>query len=480
MGDSKVGRHLSQLIQSRYKIIYIRSKEEMRVIQALKWISLSNGYDLFQWDCSRGLLDAHSMQQVKTASSEVNEIPAAMLGHIIEHAKNDNKKLREKKPAGAGHIYMLLDFHPFIREDPEAQRKMKEFFNISSVCCIVLISPVFECPDTLEKEFTLIDFPYPSKNELKNALSKIKKEIPANYPKAVKFAEENEDELLSAAAGLTVVEAENAYALSLIKTKNFDIPTITEEKQQIIRKSGILEFRTPKFSFDDVGGLDTLKIWLDHRKLAFSSDAHEFGLSSPKGALFVGIPGTGKSMTCDALASLWQMALLRLDMGAVFSPHVGESEGNMREVIHTAESIAPCIIGTSEVCIKGLGIVPIQFVWDERLQNNQKMIKKNNESLWIFDPPLQILGYKEDKIGWINMHALVRRLSHNRLRITTDDGRIIEVTEDHQILTEDGVWKKAKDLNEKDSIITVDDEIIQVVVAEDNDENPVFDLRKQI
>lgn len=354
MGDGKIGRHLAQLIKSRYKIIYVRSKEEMRVVQALQWIALSEGYDLFQWDCSRGMLESHSMQQVKSGSSEVHENPSAALGHVIEHAKNDNQKLREKKSIGNGHIYMFLDFHPFLRDNPEIQRKIKEFFNISSVCCLILISPVFECPDTLEKEFTLCDFPLPSKLELKNALSKIKKEIPANYPKAVKFADENEEELLNAAAGLTVVEAENAYALSLVKNKNFDIPTISDEKRQIIQKTGILEFRNPKFSFNDVGGLETLKLWLDRRRLAFREDAHGFGLSAPKGALLVGVPGTGKSMTCDALAAHWQMPLLRLDMGAVFSPHVGESEKNMRQIIQTAESIAPAILWIDEI-EKGIG-----------------------------------------------------------------------------------------------------------------------------
>ncbi len=63
---------------------------------------------------------------------------------------------------------------------------------------------------------------------------------------------------------------------------------------------------------------------------------------------------TGKSLTCDALADYWEMPLLRLDMGAVFSAHIGESEGNMRKVIKTAEAVAPCILWIDEV-EKGLG-----------------------------------------------------------------------------------------------------------------------------
>lgn len=332
----------------------MRSHEEQRVAQCFKWMSKAEGFDLFQWDCSRGLLDSHTMQQVKSGSSEVHEDPNAVLGHIIEQAKNDNQDLAEEKLASEGHIYMLLDFHPFLTENPEIWRKFKEFCQISSVCCIVIVSPVFECPDTLDKEFTLVEFPYPAKAEIKSALSRIKQEIPASYPKALKYVNEHEDELLDAASGLTLVEAENAYALTLVKNRTFDIPTVLDEKKQIISKTGILEFREPKFSFDDVGGLETLKDWLHLRKTAFSPEARTFGLPAPKGVLLIGIPGTGKSMSCDALSSCWQMPLLRLDMGAVFSPHVGESEQNMRQVIQVAESIAPCLLWIDEI-EKGLG-----------------------------------------------------------------------------------------------------------------------------
>lgn len=354
MGDGVVAKHLCHLVKSRYKIIYIRSQEEMRVLQCLQWLSLAEGYDLYQWDCSRGLLETHTMQPVKSDSNEVNENPSALLGHIIEHAKNDNKILGDNPDkAGKGHIYTLLDFHHFL-EAPDLQRQFKEFFGIASVCHIVIISPVFQCPPTLNKEFTLIDFPLPSRSEIRDALEKIKHEVPANYPKAVKYAIDHEEELLDAAAGLTVTEAENAYALSLVKTKNFDIKTIIEEKKQIISKTGILEFREPKFTFDDIGGLEALKVWLDRRKTAFSQESKEFGLEIPKGVLLAGIPGTGKSLICDALAARWQMPLLRLDIGAIFSSHVGESEANVRLVLQTSSAIAPAILWIDEI-EKGLG-----------------------------------------------------------------------------------------------------------------------------
>lgn len=302
------------------------------------------------------MLDSHSLKQVSSPNNEIHVDPLAAMSHIIDAAKNDNEQMKDEHLTSEGHIFALLDFHLFLRGDgdPPLQRKFKEFFEMSSVCCIVVIAPVFECPAALEKEFTVIDFPYPSKAELQSSLNKIKKEIPSNYPKAIKFADFHEEELIQAATGLTIVEAENAYALSLVKKKTFDIPTILKEKRQIIQKSGILEYKEPKFSFDDIGGLNTLKQWLQTRRLAFSEDAKNFGLLSPKGVLLMGIPGTGKSMTCDALASYWQMPLLRLDIGAIFGSRVGQSEGNMRRVIQIAEAISPCILWIDEI-EKGIG-----------------------------------------------------------------------------------------------------------------------------
>ena len=314
---------------------------------------------MFQWDCDRGLLDGLSQKAVKGAANEIHDSPEAILSHILSQAMDDNGRIaKDEKISDEGHLFMLLDFHLFFEGSDagsaELQRKFKRFSEITSVCCIIIIAPVFNCPASLEKEFTLVDFPFPSKDELAVTLDKIKAEITMNFPKAQKSIDSRYEDLLHAARGLTLVEAENAYALSLIKTRDFDIPTILGEKKQLIRKSGILEFRDSRFTFDDVGGLDCLRDWLETRKLAFTSDARAYGLPAPKGVLLIGIPGTGKSMSCDAVASLWEMPLLKLDMGAVFSAHVGESEQNMRRVIQTSEAVAPCVLWIDEI-EKGIG-----------------------------------------------------------------------------------------------------------------------------
>ena len=100
---------------------------------------------------------------------------------------------------------------------------------------------------------------------------------------------------------------------------------------------------------ENVGGLAVLKDWLLLRERAFTQDARDFGLPSPKGIALIGIPGTGKSLTAKMIADLWHLPLLRLDVGALFGSLVGESEERTRRALSLAETISPCILWVDEI-----------------------------------------------------------------------------------------------------------------------------------
>ena len=122
-----------------------------------------------------------------------------------------------------------------------------------------------------------------------------------------------------------------------------------EEKSQIIRKSGLLEYQEASQSLDDIGGLTTLKHWLRRRDRAFSQAARDFGLPEPKGLLLLGVQGCGKSLTAKAIASAWSLPLIRLDMGRIYSGLVGSSEENLRRAIRVTESLAPVVLWVDEI-----------------------------------------------------------------------------------------------------------------------------------
>ena len=128
-----------------------------------------------------------------------------------------------------------------------------------------------------------------------------------------------------------------------------DIEIVTEEKRQIIRKSGLLEFIPYSVSLRDIGGLENLKRWLMKRANSWLDAAKAYNIPAPKGVLITGVPGCGKSLTAKAVASSWGLPLLRLDVGRIFSGLIGSSEQNMRSSIRTAEAIAPCILWIDEI-----------------------------------------------------------------------------------------------------------------------------------
>ena len=124
--------------------------------------------------------------------------------------------------------------------------------------------------------------------------------------------------LARAVLGLTHREAERVLRRSILRNQSIDQGCVQEalsQKQQIVRKSGMLEYCRRTIDFTGVGGLDRLKLWFGKRRQAFSTGGARFGLRPPKGVVLVGVPGCGKSLSAKALASEWDVPLLRLDFG---------------------------------------------------------------------------------------------------------------------------------------------------------------------
>jgi SpoVK/Ycf46/Vps4 family AAA+-type ATPase len=165
----------------------------------------------------------------------------------------------------------------------------------------------------------------------------------------VNLTAEEEEVMIKSAQGLTLDEIESAFARSFVENRRLVVDTILEEKKQIVRKSGLLEFYPAENSFADVGGHDLMKEWLDKRKKSFTEKAKDFGIPVPKGVLMLGVQGCGKSLVAKAIAASWNLPLLKLDVGRIFGSLVGQSEENIRKAIRVAESVAPCCLWADEL-----------------------------------------------------------------------------------------------------------------------------------
>ena len=162
------------------------------------------------------------------------------------------------------------------------------------------------------------------------------------------------DEMAMAFKGLTKFEINNLLALAYANDGELtraDLGLIFEQKKQMIMKSGILEMVNVKESVDDIGGLENLKEWFAKKAKVIKNihEAEKFGVDMPKGVLIAGVPGCGKSLNAKVASTLFEVPLLRMDMGRLMGKYVGESEGNMRRAIALSEAISPCVLWIDEL-----------------------------------------------------------------------------------------------------------------------------------
>jgi SpoVK/Ycf46/Vps4 family AAA+-type ATPase len=217
---------------------------------------------------------------------------------------------------------------------------------------IVVVSPMLRIAPELAKDVTVLEYGLPGPGEFNRLLDRIVEDVKESARITIDLDADGREKLLHAAQGLTLKEAENVFAKTIVldgKLDAGDVSVVFSEKQQIIRKSGLLEYYESKEDLGTVAGLENLKGWLKTRGLAFTDRAAEFGLPAPRGVLLLGVQGCGKSLCAKAAANLWKMPLLRLDIGRMFGSFVGSSEENMRRAIQTAESVAPAILWVDEI-----------------------------------------------------------------------------------------------------------------------------------
>ena len=332
-----VFQKLILMIRAYYPVLYLHSYEYYRTKQKIKGIvellrREGKKVNYYQWDCVYGLV------QILPDKTEIRiermQNPLEVLAYILNSKKSGEKN-----------IFVLDDINNHIERDEVKLmfRKIAEATNNNTHA--IILSSIYRLPAELEKYITVLQIPLPKRNELGEVLDIVAKQS------KVELKTNLRNRLIDAALGMTSMEADLAYCLASVKD-GFDEKspfTISSEKEQIIRKSGILDYFPKNESLKDVGGMDNLKEWLNKRQLAYDKEARDWGLKEPKGLLLLGVPGCGKSLIAKSIASSWNMPLLRLDVGKVFQGIVGSSEDNIRKAIATAEAVAPCVLWIDEI-----------------------------------------------------------------------------------------------------------------------------------
>ena len=305
---------IQNYLKAGYPALLVRTHEPERFIGAV--LKKANGRTPYQWDVVRGFRE---------------------LGNGAEWEETDpfdlpNVAARGKEKA----VWFLRNYHFWLNEPPVIQALQNNLpvYKTKGIT-LVIVSAEARLPLELEREVVVLDFPLPTREELKTILG--------GLVESTGVEPENEDAVLDAAKGLTWEEAENALALALVRQKQFDPHTICTLKAQMVEKSAALQFSQFTETFATLGGLENLKEWTLNR---FQN--RRPGLPF-RGILLLGVPGTGKSHFAKALGNEVCWPVLSLDMGRVFGSLVGESEAKMREALKVVDAMAPCVLFIDEI-----------------------------------------------------------------------------------------------------------------------------------
>ena len=427
--SQKMNADITALLKARHTLLQITTREEPRVERAIVASAAAAKYKTYFWDCGQGIvgLDGKGVDKQQTD-------PVAALAWI-----------RDRGERG---VFVLRDLHKWY--DPIVLRTLRNLARSFQGAdpdrskTLLILTPVGDVPPELSGHVTVLDYPIPDREEIAKILDNT---LQVNGQKPLQDADR--DAAIDAAVGLTAEEAANCYSKSLVTAKKIDTSIVSGEKKRVIAREKVLTWIDPDpRGLDAIGGLDLLKVWLNDRRGDFTMPAFNFGIRAPKGALLVGPPGTGKSLTAKCIATAWQMPLLRLDLGALKSKYVGESEGNIRKALQTAEAVAPCCLWLDEIekALAGVsgpqgdgGVAADAFgtilTWMQEKAGSAFVIATANDVRAL--PPELLRKGRFDEVFWLDLPtakeraqilaATLRQYEHGR-KVTPDEMAVLART----------------------------------------------------
>ncbi|NLX98605.1 MAG: AAA family ATPase [Rhodopirellula sp.] len=321
-------QRLTEYIAACFTGLWIQSHEHDDALAEIAQMCRDQNWRLAVWDVERGLqIPNHSNGQPSDAGG--ND-PLAAIRSINALASADSSA-----------ILVLVNFHRFLQSAETVQALAQQIGSgKQSRAFVVILSPVITVPVELEKLMVIVEHDLPGREQLAQIARSIATED-GELPEGDAL-----ETVLDAAAGLTRYEAEGAFSLSLVRHSAIRPEAVWELKQGMLKKSGLLQLHRGGERFADLGGLDALK---DFCLQAMRRQGHRDPRKRPRGALLLGIPGSGKSAYSKALGTETGRPTLIMDVGALMGSLVGSTEANIRQALRIADAMAPSILMIDEV-----------------------------------------------------------------------------------------------------------------------------------
>ncbi|KPK66937.1 MAG: hypothetical protein AMS21_00395 [Gemmatimonas sp. SG8_38_2] len=328
---------LEILIRAHHPLLLVDTVEDDRLHVLLEHAAEHTGLPLFSWTQVGGLRrelpepgqtpESHSPQKALAFIDRSNL-------EAIFHLRGLDPYLHEP-----GVIALLRSIHA------------KYFGHRGAV---VVSGNGLEVPPALDHLFTPMNLEAPTPEAYHSFVQGVLRDLAARQQVKVQLSGMDVSQLLAALHGLTFFEVQKIITQAVVEDGVLgreDITRVLQAKRQIIERSGVLEYFPHEHRMGDIAGLHNLKDWLRKRQAAFVDPkrAKEYGLSPPKGLLLIGVQGCGKSLCAKAVASEWQLPLIRLDPSNLYNRYVGETEKNLKRAIKLAEQMAPVVLWIDEI-----------------------------------------------------------------------------------------------------------------------------------
>ena len=327
-------RDLELLIHGHIPIITIETHEENRALDLIIKASRREFLPTFKWTVTDGL-------QRMDLSLDPQR-----------HVSDPQDGLKHIKSSALQGIYILLDFDPYLK-DPVNIRLLKEIAMTfdGDKGKIILLSHQLNLPDNLQSMSCNFSLNLPSAKVLEKMIRDEAHKWQTSENQRVRTDRETLDRLIQNLSGLTHRDSKRLIRNAIFDDgaiTESDLPDVMQAKYKLLNRDDVLSFEFETAHFSELAGMEKLKSWLKQRQSAFTQES-KTSLDIPKGILLLGVQGCGKSLAAKTVAGIWGVPLLRLDFGRLYDKYVGETEKNLRQALHTAEVMSPCVLWVDEL-----------------------------------------------------------------------------------------------------------------------------------
>jgi MoxR-like ATPase len=338
-GKQDNAARLRALVESTCPCIWIVTDEEDYAIRLAQVAAIDTGRPLRIWSVVRGLADG----LVEGSRAEAGtENPAAALFHLGVAVDSG--------------ITAMLDLTPHLG-DERTLRALRDLIHRIDLGGrdagkLVLIDHSDALPAVIRARAARLEIALPDEKEIEEIIWSTLRRVHRQRSIELGVTRSQLGTIVRNLRGLTRSQVERVVVEAVWDDQKLlpdDLEGMLARKRELIRADGLLEFVQSPASMDEVGGLNTLKRWLERRRNALSDDAVAFGLDAPRGVLMLGVQGAGKSLCAKAIATAWQRPLMRLDPSVLFDRFIGESEKRLRQALEQAELMAPVILWIDEI-----------------------------------------------------------------------------------------------------------------------------------